>query len=214
MSRGNINDILAFLAVAKEQSFTHAAAKLGVSHSALSHTIRQLEERLGLRLLTRTTRSVSPTEAGARLLRNVGPRLDEIEAAIEAMGELRERPAGTIRISAGDHPIETFLCPMLEKFLPKYPDINVELSMDNGLTDIAAQGFDAGARLGENVARDMIAVRIGPDLRFAAVGSRSYCARHSRPQTPQDLVNYTCINLRLQTSCGIGLGISRRMIAS
>jgi DNA-binding transcriptional LysR family regulator len=203
MPRGNINDILAFLAVAKEQSFTRAAAKLGVSQSALSHTIRQLEERLGLRLLTRTTRSVSPTEAGARLLRTVGPRLDEIEAEIEALSELREKPAGTIRITAEDTAVELILWPKLEKFLPKYPDIKVELSIDYGLTDIAAQSYDAGVRLGESVDRDMIAVRIGPDIRFAAVGSKSYFAKHSRPQTPQDLVGHTCINIRLPTSGGL-----------
>lgn len=203
MSRGNINDILAFLAVAKEQSFTRAAAKLGVSQSALSHTIRQLEERLGLRLLTRTTRSVSPTEAGARLLRNVGPRLDEIEAEIEALSELREKPAGTIRITAEDTAVELLLWPKLEKFLPKYPDIKVELSIDYGLTDIAAQSYDAGVRLGESVDRDMIAVRIGPDIRFAAVASKSYFAKHLRPQTPQDLVGHTCINIRLPTSGGL-----------
>ncbi|WP_445503623.1 LysR family transcriptional regulator [Microvirga sp. G4-2] len=203
MSRGNINDILAFLAVAKEQSFTRAAAKLGVSQSALSHTIRQLEERLGLRLLTRTTRSVSPTEAGARLLQTVGPRLDEIEAEIEALNELREKPAGTIRITTEDTAVELILWPKLEKFLPKYPDIKVELSIDYGLTDIAAQSYDAGVRLGESVDRDMIAVRIGPDIRFAAVASKSYFAKHSRPKTPQDLVRHTCINLRLPTSGGL-----------
>ena len=179
MSRGNINDILAFLAIAKEQSFTRAAAKLGVSQSALSHTIRQLEERLGLRLLTRTTRSVSPKEAGARLHRNVGPRLDEIEAEIESLSELRERPAGTIRITTEDTAVELILWPMLEKFLPKYPDIKVELSIDYGLTDIAAQSFDAGVRLGESIDRDMIAVRIGPDVRFAAVGSKKILLREA-----------------------------------
>jgi DNA-binding transcriptional LysR family regulator len=203
MSRENINDILAFLAVAREKSFTRAAAKLGVSQSALSHTIRQLEERLGLRLLTRTTRSVSPTEAGARLLRTVGPRLDEVEAEIEALSEFREKPAGTIRITTEDTAAELILWPMLEKFLPKYPDIKVELSIDYGFTDIAALSFDAGVRLGESVDRDMIAVRIGPDIRFAAVGSKSYFAKHSRPQTPQDLVNHTCINIRLATSGGL-----------
>jgi len=203
MPRENISDILAFLAVAREQSFTRAAAKLGVSQSALSHTVRQLEERLGLRLLTRTTRSVSPTEAGARLLRTGGPRLDAIEAEIEALSELREKPAGTIRITTEDTALELILWPMLERFLPKYPDIKVELSIDYGLTDIAAQGFDAGVRLGESVDRDMIAVRIGPDIRFATVASKSYFAKHPRPQVPQDLVSHTCINLRLPTSGGL-----------
>src|SRR5919112_5361110 len=174
MPGGNLNDLLAFLAVARERSFTKAAAQLGVSQSALSQTIRQLEERLGLRLLTRTTRSVSPTEAGERLLRSVGPRLDEIEDEIEALSDLREKPAGTIRITATDYAIEQVLWPKLERFLPNYPDIKVELSIDYGLTDIAAERYDAGVRLGEQVAKDMISVRIGPDVRFAVVGSKSY----------------------------------------
>ncbi|WP_414472864.1 LysR family transcriptional regulator [Microvirga sp. M2] len=203
MPGGNLNDLLAFLAVARERSFTKAAAQLGVSQSALSQTIRQLEERLGLRLLTRTTRSVSPTEAGERLLRSVGPRLDEIEDEIEALSELRDKPAGTIRITATDYAIDHVLWPKLERFLPKYPDIHVELSIDYGLTDIAAQAFDAGVRLGEQVARDMISVRIGPDIRFAVVGSRSYFRKHPAPQTPEDLVHHTCINLRLPTRGGL-----------
>ena len=203
MPGGNLNDLLAFLAVARERSFTKAAAQLGVSQSALSQTIRQLEERLGLRLLTRTTRSVSPTEAGERLLRSVGPRLDEIEDEIEALSELREKPAGTIRITATDYAIDHVLWPKLERFLPKYPDIHVELSIDYGLTDIAAQAFDAGVRLGEQVARDMISVRIGPDIRFAVVGSRSYFRKNPIPQTPEDLVHHTCINLRLPTRGGL-----------
>ncbi len=203
MPGGNLNDLLAFLAVARERSFTKAAAQLGVSQSALSQTIRQLEERLGLRLLTRTTRSVSPTEAGERLLRSVGPRLDEIEDEIEALSELREKPAGTIRITATDYAIDHVLWPKLEKFLPKYPDIKVEMSIDYGLTDIAAQAFDAGVRLGEQVAKDMISVRIGPDIRFAVVGSRSYFRKNPIPQAPEDLVNHTCVNLRLPTRGGL-----------
>ncbi len=203
MPGGNLNDLLAFLAVARERSFTKAAAQLGVSQSALSQTIRQLEERLGLRLLTRTTRSVSPTEAGERLLRSVGPQLDEIEEEIEALSELREKPAGTIRITSTDYAIDHVLWPKLEKFLPKYPDIKVEMSIDYGLTDIAAQAFDAGVRLGEQVAKDMISVRIGPDIRFAVVGSRSYFRKHPMPQTPEDLVNHTCVNLRLPTRGGL-----------
>jgi DNA-binding transcriptional LysR family regulator len=203
MAGENLNDLLAFLAVARERSFTKAAAKIGVSQSALSQTIRQLEERLGLRLLTRTTRSVSPTEAGARLLRNVGPHLDEIETEIEALSDLREKPAGTIRITAGDHAIESIIWPKLERFLPKYPDIKVELSVEYGLTDIAAQGYDAGVRLGEQVAQDMISVRIGPDTRFVVVGSKSYLAQHPVPQVPQDLIGHTCINLRLPTYGGL-----------
>jgi DNA-binding transcriptional LysR family regulator len=203
MPSGNLNDLLAFLAVARERSFTKAAAQIGVSQSALSQTIRQLEERLGLRLLTRTTRSVSLTEAGARLLRSVGPRLDEVEAEIESLSELRDKPAGTIRITTTDYAIDHVLWPKLERFLPAYPDIKVELSNDYGLTDIAARSYDAGVRLGEQVAKDMISVRIGPDIRFAVIGSRSYFDRNPVPRTPEDLVNHTCINLRLPTHGGL-----------
>jgi DNA-binding transcriptional LysR family regulator len=203
MSGENLNDLSAFLAVAREQSFTKAAAKLGVSQSALSQTIRQLEARIGLRLLTRTTRSVSPTEAGERLLQSVGPRLDEIAAELESLSELREKPAGTIRITATDYAIDKILWPKLERFLPKYPDIKVELSIDYGLTDIAAQRYDAGVRLGEQVAKDMISVRIGPDIRFAVVGAKSYLAKHPRPRTPEDLIGHRCINLRLPTHGGL-----------
>jgi DNA-binding transcriptional LysR family regulator len=199
----NLNDLSAFLAVAREQSFTRAAAKLGVSQSALSQTIRQLEARIGLRLLTRTTRSVSPTEAGERLLQSIGPRLDEIEAELESLSELREKPAGTIRITAGDHAIESILWPKLERFLPKYPDIKVELSINYGLIDIAAERYDAGVRLGEQVAKDMISVRIAPDTRFVVVGAKSYFAKHAPPATPQDLIGHTCINLRLPTYGGL-----------
>src|SRR6266571_2591630 len=166
MPRQNVNDLLAFLAVARERSFTKAAAKLGVSQSALSHTIRGLEARLGLRLLTRTTRSVSPTEAGERLLQTVGHRFEEIEAELEALSELRDKPAGTIRITATDYAADSVLWPALVKFLPRYPDIKVEISVDHSLTDIVAQRYDAGVRSGEQVAKDMIAVRIGPDMRM------------------------------------------------
>ena len=203
MPRDNLNELTAFLAVAREKSFTKAAAKLGVSQSALSHTMRALEERLGVRLLARTTRSVSPTEAGERLLRTAGPRLDEIEAELAALGELRDKPAGTIRITAGEHSAESLLWPALAKLLPDYPDIAVEIMVDYGLTDIVAERYDAGIRLGEQVARDMIAVRIGPDMRMAVVGAPSYLARHKRPQTPQDLTAHACINLRLPTYGGI-----------
>jgi DNA-binding transcriptional LysR family regulator len=170
MDRQDVNDLLAFLAVARERSFTRAAAKLGVSQSALSHTIRGLEERLSLRLLTRTTRSVSPTEAGERLLRTVGPRFEEIEMELAALSELREKPAGTIRITTSEHPADTILRPKLAKLLREYPDIKVEIVIDYGLTDIVAERYDAGVRLGEQVAKDMIAVRIGPDMRMAVVG--------------------------------------------
>jgi DNA-binding transcriptional LysR family regulator len=203
MPRENVNDLLAFLAVARERSFTKAAAKLGVSQSALSHTIRGLEERLGLRLLTRTTRSVSPTEAGERLFRTVGPRFDEIDAELAALNELREKPAGTIRITASEHAAELILWPALAKLLPEYPDIKVEIVVDYGLTDIVAEGYDAGVRLGEQVAKDMIAVRIGPDMRMAVVGAPSYFARRKPPQAPQDLTVHDCINLRLPTYGGL-----------
>jgi DNA-binding transcriptional LysR family regulator len=203
MSRQNANDLLAFLAVARARSFTRAAAKLGVSQSALSHTIRGLEERLGLRLLTRTTRSVAPTEAGERLLQTVGPRFDEIDAELAALTELREKPAGTIRITTGEHAAEAILWPALALLLPRYPDIKVELIIDYGLTDIVAERYDAGVRLGEQVAKDMIAVRIGPDMRMAVAGAPSYFARRSRPKKPQDLTAHDCINLRLPTYGGL-----------
>src|ERR1700709_2690736 len=195
-----INGLLAFLAVARERSFTLAAAHLGVSQSALSHTIRGLEERLGLRLLTRTTRSVATTEAGQRLLRTLGPRFDEIEAELASIVELRDKPAGTIRITTSGYAAETILMPALAKFLLDYPDIHVEAIIDSGLTDIVTQRYDAGIRLGEQVEKDMIALRIGPELRMAAVASPSYCAAPSKPKTPQNLVEHSCINIRLQTS--------------
>ncbi|HEX5606591.1 MAG TPA: LysR family transcriptional regulator [Candidatus Binatia bacterium] len=203
MQRENFNDILAFLAVAQERSFTRAAAKLGVSQSALSHTISGLEARLGLRLLTRTTRSVSPTEVGERLLLTVGHRFEEIEAELQALSELREKPAGTIRITATDYAADTILWPKLAKFLREYPDIKVEIIIDNGLTDIVAQRYDAGVRSGEQVAKDMIAVRIGPDMRMAVVGAPSYFAQRSQPKKPQDLNDHSCINLRLPTHGGL-----------
>ena len=202
-ARGNVNDLLAFLAVAKERSFTRAAAKLGVFQSALSHTIRGLEERLELRLLTRTTRSVAPTEVGERLLRTVGPRFDEIDAELAALSELREKPAGTIRITTVEYAAESILWPALVKLLPQYPDIKVEIIVDYGLTDIVAERYDAGVRLGEQVAKDMIAVRIGPDFRMAVVGAPSYFTRRSRPKKPQDLTAHDCINLRLPTYGGL-----------
>jgi DNA-binding transcriptional LysR family regulator len=203
MARANINDLIVFLAVARERNFTRAAAQLGVSQSALSHTIRGLEERLGLRLLTRTTRSVAPTQAGERLLRNIGPRLEEIEAELAAITELREKPAGTIRITATENATETILFPQLAPLLREYPDINVEIIIDYGLTDIVAQRVDAGVRSGEQVAKDMIAVRIGPDMRMAVVGAPSYFRRRQEPQTPHDLVEHNCINLRLPSHGGL-----------
>src|SRR5258708_19540135 len=180
MRRENINDILAFLAVARERSFTRAAAKFGVSQSALSHTIRGLEERLGIRLLTRTTRSVAPTEAGERLVRTLGPRFEEIDAELAALSELREKPAGTIRITTGEHAAETILWPALAKLLPEYPAINVEVVVDYGLTDIVAERYDAGIRLGDQVPKDMIPVRIRPDMPLPALGPTDF--RSSAPQ--------------------------------
>jgi DNA-binding transcriptional LysR family regulator len=203
MHRGDMNDLLALMAVGRERSFTRAAAKLGVSQSALSHTIRGLEERLGVRLLTRTTRSVSPTEAGERLLHTVGPRFEEIEAELEAVSELRDKPAGTIRINAIDHVADTILWPKLAKLLGQYPDIKVEITIDYGLTDIVAQRYDAGVRAGEQLAKDMIAVRIGPDMRMAVVGAPSYFRSRSEPKKPQDLIGHNCINLRLPTHGGL-----------
>lgn len=203
MSRGNLDDLMAFLAVARERSFTTAAAKLGVSRSALSHTLRGLEARLGVRLLARTTRSVSPTAAGERLLETVGHHVDAIEDQLESLSELRDKPAGTIRITAHEHAYSSALLPVLKDFLPRYPDIRVEVSIDIGLTDIVAQQFDAGVRWGGQVEKDMVAVRIGPDLRIAVVGSPSYFERHAMPKTPQDLTQHNCIGLRLPTRGGL-----------
>jgi len=203
MQRGNLDNLSAFVIVAREGSFTKAAAKLGVSQSALSYTIKELEARLKLRLLTRTTRSVSPTAAGERLLRNVGPRLEEIETELEALGELREKPAGTIRITTLEFAADSILVPKLAKLLRAYPDIKVEIVIDYGLTDIVAQRYDAGVRNGEQVAKDMIAVRIGPDARMAVVGAPSYFKGRAEPKKPQDLIGHNCINLRLPTHGGL-----------
>jgi DNA-binding transcriptional LysR family regulator len=203
MARTDLNDITAFLAIAREGSFTRAAARLGVSPSALSQTIRNLEARMGLRLLTRTTRSIAPTEAGERLIQTVGPRLEEVEAELAALTALRDKPAGTVRISAGEHPADLILWPAIQKLLPQYPDITVEIIIDNGLTDIVAERLDAGVRLGEQVAKDMVAVRIGPDLRMAVVGAPAYFDGRKRPRTPQDLTEHSCINLRLPTAGGL-----------
>jgi DNA-binding transcriptional LysR family regulator len=197
MRREDLVDLSAFLTIAEEQNFTRAAAKLGTSQSALSHTIRRLEARLGLRLLTRTTRRVAPTAAGERLLGTLRPALDSIGAELASLVDLRARPAGTIRITTGQHAAETLLWPALQRLLPAYPDVSVELSLDFGLTDIVAERFDAGVRLGEALAKDMIAVRIGPDLRMAVVGAPAYFARRAAPSTPQDLADHRCINLRL-----------------
>ncbi|HEY3799765.1 MAG TPA: LysR family transcriptional regulator [Caulobacteraceae bacterium] len=203
MRREDLSDLTVLLAVADERSFTRAAAKLGASQSALSQTIRRLEERLGVRLLTRTTRNVAPTEAGERLMETVRPAFDEIEARLDAVGELREKPAGTIRITTAESPAESILWPALARLLPDYPDIKVEVAVEQGLTDIVAGRFDAGVRLGEQVAKDMIAVRIGPELRMAVVGAPGYFARRARPRTPYNLADHDCINLRLVTAGGL-----------
>lgn len=203
MRREDLVDLNAFMAVAEERSFTRAAAKLGTSQSALSHTVRRLEARIGVRLLTRTTRSVAPTEAGERLLKALVPALESIGTELAFVGELRERPAGTIRITTAEHAATTIIWPVLEKFLPAYPDIHVELGIDSSFTDIVAERFDAGVRLGEALDRDMIAVKIGPDLRMAIVGSPSYLAAHPAPQTAQDLADHNCINLRMLSGGGL-----------
>ena len=199
MLRAKLDDLVAFIAVAQERSFTRAAAKLGVSQSALSHTMRGLEERLGLRLLTRTTRSVAPTEAGERLLATVAPRLGEIEAELSALTSLRDKPSGNVRITATDHAAQTVLWPALHNVLPAYPDISVEIVVDYALRDIVKERFDAGIRYGGTIAKDMIAVPIGPEMRMAAVASPAYFARRGAPSTPQELTDHTCINLRLPT---------------
>lgn len=197
------DDLAAFAVVAQERSFTRAGARLGVSPSALSQTIKNLEARLGLRLLTRTTRSVAPSEAGERLLKTVAPRFEEIEHELAALSAMRERPAGTIRITAGEHPVRSVLQPGLAKLLPAYPDIRIEVIVDYGLIDIVAQGYDAGVRLGEQVAKDMIALRIGPDVRMAVVGAPAYFAKHPIPRAPQELTDHNCINMRLPTHGGL-----------
>lgn len=203
MARDNLQDMSAFLIVARERSFTRAAAKIGVSQSALSQTLRGLEERLGIRLLTRNTRGVSPTEAGQLLLQSVGPHFDGINAGIAALSGLKEKPSGTVRITADQHAAEDILWPALDKFLHRFPDIKVEIVVDYGLTDIVAEQYDAGVRIGEVIARDMIAVPIGPDMRMIVVGAPNYLEVHGAPQTPQELTNHNCINLRLPTHGGL-----------
>lgn len=203
MERGELNDLLAFAAVAEARSFTRAAAKLGMSPSALSHAMRGLEERLGVRLLARTTRSVAPTEAGDRLLRSLGPALTEIEAGLEALAEWRANLSGTVRITTFSYAAHTVLAPKLPGFLLAHPDIRVEVNIEDGLTDIVSAGFDAGIRFGESVEKDMIAVRVGPDLRTVVVGTPSYFQRHPPPQVPGDLVDHACIGYRLASSGGL-----------
>jgi DNA-binding transcriptional LysR family regulator len=203
MANAKVNDLQAFVAVARDQSFTKAAAKLGITPSALSHTIRALEERLGVRLLARTTRNVAPTEAGDRLMRSIAPLFDQIAAELEALGELRDKPAGTIRITCTDHSIEMCLRPMLAGFLAQYPDITLELFVDYGFTNVVEERFDAGIRLGEAISKDMIAVRIGPDWRLAVVGAPAYFKRCPPPKTPHELTKHACVNIRHSPSGSI-----------
>jgi DNA-binding transcriptional LysR family regulator len=203
MARTDLDNIAAFLVVARERSFTRAAAQLGVTQSALSHTIRGIEAKLGVRLLTRTTRGVSPTEAGERLFANLSPYYEGIAAELAALEESREKPAGTIRISAHDHAVNTILWPKLSKLLPIYPDLKIEINVAYGLIDIVAERCDAGVRLGDQVAKDMIAVRIAPDLRMVVVGAPTYFSGKTKPVTPHDLTSHNCANLRLPTHGGL-----------
>jgi DNA-binding transcriptional LysR family regulator len=203
MPRENLNDLMAFVTIAREGNFTKAAGRLGVSPSALSHTMRALEARLGLRLLTRTTRSVSPTEAGEHLLRTIGPRIDEIDAELAALNEFKAKPSGTVRLTTGEHAADTVIGPALARILPAYPDIRIEMTIDYSLTDIVAGRYDAGVRMGEQVAKGMIAVRIGPELRMAVVGAPSYFTNMPKPDVPQDLTAHNCINLHLPTLGGL-----------
>lgn len=203
MLKDNFNDLLSFMVVARERSFTRAAAQLGVSQSALSHAMRNLEARLEVRLLTRTTRSVAPTEAGEQLFMRLSPHLLEIEQELTTLRDTRDRPAGNIRLTAGEHAMSAVLWPVLKPFMAQYPDINVEVTVDDGLTDIVDGRFDAGVRLGEQVAKDMIAIRIAPDMRMAVVGSADYLHRFGVPETPEQLDQHRCINMRLPTRGGL-----------
>ncbi len=203
MVQKNYNDLFVLFTVAREQSFTRAASLLGVSQSALSQTVRALEERMGVRLLTRTTRSVAPTEAGERLIQSIGPHFEEIDAELAAVSAMRERPAGTIRITAGEHAATTILWPKLAPLLRDYPDIHLEVTVDQALVDIVEGRYDAGIRLGERVAQDMVAVRVGPKLSMAAVASPDYFAKHGMPKKPADLMAHNCINMRLPTQGGL-----------
>ena len=203
MLKENFNELQIFLVVARERSFTKAAGKLGVSQSALSHAMKALEERLNIRLLTRTTRSVAPTEAGERIIACLEPRIDELEQELESLIQLNGTPSGNIRLSAGEHAARSLVWPKLKPFLREYPEINVELVVDNGFVDIVEGRFDAGIRLGESMDKDMIAVRIGPDMRMAMVGSPAYFAANPAPETPHELQNHRCINMRLPTAGGL-----------
>ncbi|MDX8540951.1 LysR family transcriptional regulator [Mesorhizobium abyssinicae] len=203
MRRNDLGDLNVFLAIAEERSFTRAAARLGQSQSSLSQTVRRLEERLGMRLLTRTTRSVAPTQAGAQLIETLKPALADVEARLATLSELRDTPSGLVRVTAELHAAQTVLWPAVSRLMYAYPDVQVEISVDASFTDIVADQFDAGIRMGEQVAKDMIAVRIGPDLRMVVVGSPSYLAKHGTPHTPHDLIQHRCMNLRLPTAGGL-----------
>lgn len=203
MAKQDFNDLLWFLAVAKERSFTKAAAKLGIAQSTLSHTIKRLESQMGIRLLTRTTRSVGLTEAGERLRQSLAPRIEDIEADIADLMAFRDKPSGTIKITLSDHALQSVVWPKLKPVLKNYPDIKLELSLDSGLRNIVEDGFDAGVRLGESVEKDMIAVRIGPDWRLVAVASPRYLAERPAPDHPHDLIRHNCINMRQETAGGL-----------
>lgn len=203
MHRNEFGDLAAFIAVAEERSFTRAAARMGTSQSALSYTVRRLEERLGLRLLARTTRSISLTEAGGKLFATLKPAFDDIRGGLDQLDELRQTPAGTLRITSSRHAADAILMPVVRRLLPEYPDLHIEISVDQKLTDIIGEGFDAGVRLGERVEKDMIAVRISPDLQMMVVGSPSYFDTYGKPETPHDLTRHNCINLRLPTMGGL-----------
>lgn len=203
MDRDEIGDLIAFLAVAEEKSFTRAAARLGTSQSSLSHTIRRLEERRGLRLLNRSTRSVAPTEAGERLIEALRPALNDIDNRLTELSQLQHKPSGTVRITSSHFAAQSVLWPALSRLLPDHPHIKVEVSIDAGLTDIISERFDAGIRLGESIARDMIAMRIGPDLRMAVVAAPAYFALHPQPKTPHELTQHSCINLRFPSAGGL-----------
>lgn len=203
MRREELSDLAVFLTVAEARSFTRAAASLGTSQSAISQIIKRLEAQIGLKLLTRNTRHVAPTEAGERLITTLGPALQEIEAGLSELNALRERPSGTVRLTSSRHAAEHILWPAVRDLMKSYPDVKVEISIDSRLTDIVSDRFDAGVRLGEQIAKDMIAIPIGPDLRMAVVGAPSYFAKQGRPKTPQHLTHHACINIRMQTKGGL-----------
>ncbi|WP_113553500.1 LysR family transcriptional regulator [Hyphomicrobiales bacterium] len=203
MKRDELGDLVAFLTVGEERSFTRAAARLGTSQSSLSHTVRRLEERMGVRLLTRTTRNVVPTDAGEQLMETLRPAFNDIRSRLDALSAMRQQPGGTIRITSSRHAAETILMPAVKRLMAEYREVSVEISIDQRFVDLVTERYDAGVRLGESIEKDMIAVRIGPDLRMVVAGSPDYFARYPRPQTPHDLTGHNCINLRLPTLGGL-----------